>query len=72
MDSIKHVCAAAIGNNNRGTVFSVRSVPRCYKLDSWSNKLIVRQSPAGKNLSTEAEDIVGIHHQAVTGEDIPV
>jgi hypothetical protein len=30
----------------------------------------VRQSPAGKNVSTEAEDIVGIRHQATTGEDI--
>jgi hypothetical protein len=50
-------------------VFSVRSVPRCYKQDSWSNELVVRQSPAGKNVSTEAEDIVGIHHQATTGED---
>jgi hypothetical protein len=25
---------------------------------------------AGKNVSTEAEDIVGIRHQATTGEDI--
>jgi hypothetical protein len=25
--------------------------------------------PAGKNMSTEADDIVGIHHQAVIGED---
>jgi hypothetical protein len=29
----------------------------------------VRQSPAGKNVSTEAEYIVGIHDQATTGED---
>jgi hypothetical protein len=28
------------------------------------------QSPAGKNVSTETEDIVGIRHQATTGEDI--
>jgi hypothetical protein len=28
----------------------------------------VRQSPAGKNVSTEVEDIVGIRHQATTGE----
>jgi hypothetical protein len=26
---------------------------------SWSNELVVEQSPAGKNMSTEAEDIVG-------------
>jgi hypothetical protein len=31
----------------------------------------VGQSPAGKNLSKKAEDIVGIRHQATTGEDIP-
>jgi hypothetical protein len=29
----------------------------------------MRESPAGKNVSTEAEDIVGIRHQATTGED---
>jgi hypothetical protein len=31
---------------------------------------VARQSPAGKNASTEAEDIVGIRHQAMNGEDI--
>jgi hypothetical protein len=45
----KHVCTATIGNSNIGKVFSVRSVPRCYKQDSWSNELVVRQSPDGKN-----------------------
>jgi hypothetical protein len=30
--------------------------------------LILGQSPTGKNVSTEAEDIVGIRHQAMTGE----
>jgi hypothetical protein len=29
----------------------------------------VGQSPAGKNVNTEAEDIVGISYQATTGED---
>jgi hypothetical protein len=29
----------------------------------------VGQSPAGKNVRTEAEDIVDIRHQATTGED---
>jgi alpha-galactosidase/6-phospho-beta-glucosidase family protein len=29
----------------------------------------VGQSPAGKNVSTEAVDSVGICHQAMTGED---
>jgi hypothetical protein len=28
----------------------------------------VGQSPAGKDVSTEAENIVGIRHQAATGE----
>jgi hypothetical protein len=51
-------------------VFSVRSVPRCYKQDSWGNELLVRQLPASKNERMEAEDIVGIRHQATTGEDI--
>jgi hypothetical protein len=40
------------------------------RVDSSSNELVVRQSPAGKNMSTEAEDIVGIRHQVTTGEDI--
>jgi hypothetical protein len=51
-------------------MFSVRSVPRYYRQDSWSNELVVRQSLAGKNLGTEAEDIVEIRHQATTGADI--
>jgi hypothetical protein len=57
-------------------VFSVHSLPRCYKQDSqlrvnsWNNEVVVRQSPASKNMSTEAEDIVGICHQAATGEHI--
>jgi hypothetical protein len=55
-------------NSNRGNVFSVRSVPRCYKQDNWSNELVVGQSPAGKNVSTKAEDIVQVCHQATTGE----
>jgi hypothetical protein len=29
----------------------------------------VRQSPAGKKVNEEAEDIVGIRHQTTTGED---
>jgi hypothetical protein len=39
-------------------------------VDNWSNQLVMRQLPAGNNVSTEAEDIVGIRHQATTGEDI--
>jgi hypothetical protein len=29
----------------------------------------VGQSPAGKNVRPEAEDIVGIRHEETTGED---
>jgi hypothetical protein len=39
------------------------------RIDSWSNELAVGQSPAGKNVNMEVEDIVGIRHQAMTGED---
>jgi hypothetical protein len=41
-----------------------------FRVDSWSNELLVRHSPAGKNVKTEAEDIVENCHQATTGEDI--
>jgi hypothetical protein len=49
-------------------VFSVRSVPRYYKQDSWNSELVVRQSAAIKNMGTEAEDIVGIGHRTTTDE----
>jgi hypothetical protein len=65
----KRVSIATIGYSNREKVVSVGSVPRCHKQDSWSNELVVRQSPAGKNVSTEAKDLVGIRHQATTGEN---
>jgi hypothetical protein len=42
--------------------------PPAWEFVSWSNELVVGQSPADKNLSTEAEDIVGIRHKATTGE----
>jgi hypothetical protein len=35
----KHVRTAVIGNNNRGTMFSLRSVLKCYKQRSSSNEL---------------------------------
>jgi hypothetical protein len=38
------------------------------RIDSWSNELVVRQSPAGRDLSMEAEDTVEICQQAATGE----
>jgi hypothetical protein len=57
-------------NSNRGTVFSVWSVPRCYKQDKSTVWSVVGQLPVSKKISMKAEDIVGIHHQAMTGEDI--
>jgi hypothetical protein len=30
------------------------------RVDSWRNELVVRQSPGGKDVSVEAEDIVGM------------
>lgn len=63
-------------NSNRVMVFSVFFVLRCYKeesqpvrVDSWRNKLVVRQLPPGRNVSREADDIVGIRNQTTTGED---
>jgi hypothetical protein len=40
-----------------------------WQLVSWSNGLFVGQSSAGKNVSTEADDIVGIRRLATTGEN---
>jgi hypothetical protein len=40
--------------------FSERSVPRCYKQD----KLVVRQSPAPKDVNTEVEEAMAL--EAVT------
>lgn len=56
---------ATIELQQRGTAISVRSVPRCYKQESWSNELVVGQLPVCKNLSSD----VGIRHQAATVED---
>jgi hypothetical protein len=39
------------------------------KSQSNSDALVAGQSPGGKYISTEAEDIVGIRHQATSGED---
>jgi hypothetical protein len=39
--------------------------PPTWGSDVWSNELVVRQSPACKNMSMEAED----PQQATTGED---
>jgi pyrimidine operon attenuation protein/uracil phosphoribosyltransferase len=40
------------------------------RVDSWSNELVVKPSTIGKNVSTEADDIVWIRHQATIEEDI--
>jgi hypothetical protein len=55
---------------NRGIVFSAPSVTRYYKQKNWSSELVARQSPAGKYMSTESENIVEIYHQATTSEYI--
>jgi hypothetical protein len=54
--------------HSRELVFSVLPV-RCYIEDNWKNELVVRQSTVGKNVSTEAGNIVEVRHQATTGED---
>jgi hypothetical protein len=63
----------AIANlcNNRtvGRGVFMRSMPRLRKESIVRCELVVGESPAGKNVSTEAEDIVGIRHQAMAGED---
>jgi hypothetical protein len=51
-------------------VFTVRTVPRGYKQESWRNEFLVRQLPFVKNVGMEAKDIVGIRHQATADEDI--
>jgi hypothetical protein len=66
---IKNDCTPAIGSSNREMMFSGRFKSRCYKQDSWSNELVVRQPTAGKNVNTEAEDIVQIRHQATTDKN---
>jgi hypothetical protein len=40
------------------------------KVNSRSNELLVRRSPAAKDVSTEAEDFVEIRHQATTCEGV--
>jgi hypothetical protein len=50
-------------------MISVRPVRKCYKQDRWRNELVVRESPAGMNVSKEAEGIIRIRHMATAGED---
>jgi hypothetical protein len=37
-----------------------------YTVESWRKEVTVGQSSVGKNVSTEADDILGIRHQATT------
>jgi hypothetical protein len=49
-------------NNNRRMVISAQSAKQqlnSNKGDNWSNELVVKQLSAGKNVSIEAEDVVG-------------
>jgi hypothetical protein len=55
---------ATVGYRNRNGVFCA-----VHAEDSWSIELVVGQSPAGKNVSTEAEGIVRVRHQATTDEE---
>jgi hypothetical protein len=50
-------------------MFSVWCEERCYKQDIWTNEL-VWDSRQCVNMSTEAEGVVAIRHQATTGENI--
>jgi hypothetical protein len=51
---------------NRGTVFFTRSVPICYKQDSWSSESVLGYL---KPVRTSPEDIVMICYQETTSED---
>jgi hypothetical protein len=65
------VHATAAWRNNRRTVgrgVSVPSLLGCYKQDKSRIWLAVGQLPTVKNVSKEAEVIVGIRHQVTTGE----
>jgi hypothetical protein len=42
------------------------------RVGSWCNELYVRESPAGKNVSMEAEDTVSIRHKETTDKDTEV
>jgi hypothetical protein len=52
----KQVCMATTGNSNTGTVSSVTS------RTVGAMNSVVGQLTVDKNVSVEAEDIVGIHH----------
>jgi hypothetical protein len=43
--------------------------PPAWEIFSWSSELVLRQSPACKNVIMEAKNTVELRHQATTGED---
>jgi hypothetical protein len=43
--------------------------PLAWEFANWNNALVVGRSPASTKVSTEAEDIVEICHQATTDEN---
>jgi hypothetical protein len=49
----KHICTATIGNSNRGTAFSVWSVPKYYKHDS--------ESQSSKKLCRQQAEVIQTH-----------
>jgi hypothetical protein len=63
MRSVRQLCEAKI-KVLMGEVFSVRSVPRCYKQDNSKIELVVRQSSAIKDVNTEAEGLTAL--EAIT------
>jgi hypothetical protein len=52
--SMGQLCGAII-EELFGGVFSVRSVLRCFKQDRFRVQLVVRQSPASKDVNIEVE-----------------
>jgi hypothetical protein len=50
---------------NRGTAFSTRAVPRCYKQDSWSSESVVGYLKPSRMLREES---VRICYQETTGD----
>jgi hypothetical protein len=52
--SVRQLCDATI-EELLGEVFTVGSVPRCFKQAKSRVQLVVRQSPASKDVNTEVE-----------------
>jgi hypothetical protein len=54
----RNISGGAILHSHRRE--SLKSYKARFYVDSWSDELVVRQSPTGKNLSKKAKNIVGI------------